>query len=181
MVIDQEVIDEMNVKLEESGVLEPIEKKGLMGYIEETLVAAPDGDASSGNSNLGEMQESLNQAKEIMNIVRQVTSYKAVAALAGVFLILMVALFFVTGRSFPATLSQTGSMVLLTGVIFGVPTVLCKAAPSVVTGILGKELGVDPLVMLICLYAGVKLLGFAGLLLSPLMAMLLTQVMKAAR
>ncbi len=47
--------------------------------------------------------------------------------------------------------------------------------------ILGKELGVDPLVMLICLYAGVKLLGFAGLLLSPLMAMLLTQVMKAAR
>ena len=152
VVIDQEAVEQMNVKLEESGILKPIEEKGLMTYIEETLVEEPSidgavgGDSSTGNSSTGNsgannMKESLTKAKEIMNIVRQVTSYKAVAVLAAVFVLLLVALFFVTGRSFPATLSQTGSMVLLTGVIFGVPTILCKAAPALVNSLLGKDLG----------------------------------------
>ena len=152
VVIDQEVVEQMNVKLEESGILQPIEEKGLMTYIEETLVEEPSidgavgggsstGNSSNSNSGANNMKESLTKAKEIMNIVRQVTSYKAVAVLAAVFVLLLVALFFVTGRSFPATLSQTGSMVLLTGVIFGVPTILCKAAPALVNSLLGKDVG----------------------------------------
>lgn len=41
----------------------------------------------------------------------------------------------------------------------------------------GKELGLDPLVTLIALYAGFRLWGFAGMILSPLLAM---TVVKAA-
>lgn len=36
--------------------------------------------------------------------------------------------------------------------------------------LLGKELGLDPLVTLIAMYAGVKLFGFLGMLLAPLLA-----------
>lgn len=155
VVLDAKAIENVDTALKESGILEPIEDQGLMGYIEQSLVEKPDmedsdsvGGSSSGSSSSGgssggmtDMQESLAEAKQIMSLVRQVTSYKAVALLAGVFVMLVVALFFVTGRSFPATLSQTGSMLLVTGVIFLIPTVLCQVAPGLVTGILGKELG----------------------------------------
>lgn len=156
VVLDAKAIENVDTALKESGILEPIEDQGLMGYIEQSLVEKPDmedsdsvggGSSSGSNSSSGssggmtDMQESLAEAKQIMSLVRQVTSYKTVALLAGVFVMLVVALFFVTGRSFPATLSQTGSMLLVTGVIFLIPTVLCQVAPGLVTGILGKELG----------------------------------------
>lgn len=41
----------------------------------------------------------------------------------------------------------------------------------------GRELGLDPLVTLIALYAGFKLWGFAGMLLLPLLAMTTTQML----
>jgi len=158
VVLDAKAIENVDTALKESGILEPIEDQGLMGYIEQSLVEKPDmedsdsvgggSNSSSGNNSssgssggMTDMQESLAEAKQIMSLVRQVTSYKAVALLAGVFVMLVIALFFVTGRSFPATLSQTGSMLLVTGVIFLIPTVLCQVAPGLVTGILGKELG----------------------------------------
>lgn len=147
IVIDQEALEELDTKLEESGILEPIEENGLMGYIEQTMTespapdTAPDGEVGGSIGGTQESMNNMNKAKEIMNILRQVTSYEAVAVLGGAFVLLMVLLFFVTRRSFPATLSQTGSMLMLTGVIFCVPTVLCKVAPALVTGILGKELG----------------------------------------
>lgn len=40
--------------------------------------------------------------------------------------------------------------------------------------LVGKELGLDPLITLIALYAGYKLWGFAGMLLSPLVAVVAT-------
>lgn len=42
--------------------------------------------------------------------------------------------------------------------------------------LIGKELGIDPLVTLICIYAGFRLFGFMGLLLAPILAMILTQI-----
>ena len=45
--------------------------------------------------------------------------------------------------------------------------------------LLGKELGLDPLVMLMAMYAGYKLLGLAGMLLSPLLAVGVVRLIKA--
>ena len=42
--------------------------------------------------------------------------------------------------------------------------------------LLGKELGLDPLVTLLAIYVGYRLLGFPGLILAPLVAVVLTQV-----
>lgn len=44
--------------------------------------------------------------------------------------------------------------------------------------LLGKELGLDPLVTLVCIYAGFRLWGIGGMLLSPILAMAITQVSK---
>lgn len=45
--------------------------------------------------------------------------------------------------------------------------------------LIGKELGIDPLLTLVAMYAGFRLLGIAGLLLSPLMAMTITQTVRS--
>ena len=47
--------------------------------------------------------------------------------------------------------------------------------------LLGKELGLDPLVTLVCIYAGFRLWGIWGMLLMPILAMGLTQVQKDIR
>jgi sporulation integral membrane protein YtvI len=44
--------------------------------------------------------------------------------------------------------------------------------------LLGKELGLDPLVTLICIYAGFRLWGLGGMLLAPILAMAITQISK---
>lgn len=43
--------------------------------------------------------------------------------------------------------------------------------------LLGKELGLDPLVTLLSIYAGYQLLGLAGMLLAPLVALILTKLL----
>jgi sporulation integral membrane protein YtvI len=44
--------------------------------------------------------------------------------------------------------------------------------------LLGKELGLDPLVTLMAMYAGYKLLGLVGMILSPLLAVAVVRLMK---
>lgn len=44
--------------------------------------------------------------------------------------------------------------------------------------LLGKELGLDPLVTLVCIYAGFRLWGLGGMLLAPILAMAITQIGK---
>ena len=46
---------------------------------------------------------------------------------------------------------------------------------------LGKSLGLDPLVTLVAIYAGLKLWGIAGLLLAPILALTATQILKQVR
>jgi predicted PurR-regulated permease PerM len=43
--------------------------------------------------------------------------------------------------------------------------------------LLGKELGLDPLVTLLSIYAGYRLLGLPGMLLAPLLAVVLTKLL----
>lgn len=44
--------------------------------------------------------------------------------------------------------------------------------------LLGKELGLDPLLTLIAIYAGLKLFGFVGMLLAPLLALLAVRLLQ---
>ena len=44
--------------------------------------------------------------------------------------------------------------------------------------LLGRELGLDPLVTLVCIYAGFRLWGLGGMLLAPILAMTITQISK---
>ena len=43
--------------------------------------------------------------------------------------------------------------------------------------LLGKELGLDPLVTLLSIYAGYRLLGLSGMILAPLIALIITKLM----
>lgn len=45
--------------------------------------------------------------------------------------------------------------------------------------LVGKQLGLDPLVTLIALYAGYRLWGFGGMILAPMLAVSITQMIKA--
>jgi predicted PurR-regulated permease PerM len=44
--------------------------------------------------------------------------------------------------------------------------------------LVGKELGLDPLVTLFSVYAGLRLLGIGGMLLAPFAAMVATQLIR---
>ena len=44
--------------------------------------------------------------------------------------------------------------------------------------LIGKHLGLDPLVTLMALYAGFKLFGLPGMLLSPMLAVAVTQLIE---
>ena len=61
-------------------------------------------------------------------------------------------------------------------VLFSAATVL---RTTLEPRLLGKHLGLDPLVTLISMYLGYRLLGFAGLLLSPMVAVTGVQIFKA--
>lgn len=62
-------------------------------------------------------------------------------------------------------------LLVIYGVIWLIRSVL---EPKLV----GKELGLDPLVTLIAIYAGFRLLGLAGLLIAPVLAMAMTQLIR---
>ena len=47
--------------------------------------------------------------------------------------------------------------------------------------LVGRQLGLDPLVTLICLYAGYKLLGMAGMLLAPMLAVAATRMASSGK
>ena len=60
------------------------------------------------------------------------------------------------------------------------------AAVAVVRSVLeprlvGQQLGLDPLVTLAALYAGYRLWGFVGMILAPMLAVMVTQIVKADR
>lgn len=142
IIINQEALDMVDTMLEESGILEPLEEQGLMGYIEQSMVGEENPelpDAESGEDSQGSQENPVTEAKQIMEIVRTATSYEAIAALGGVFVVLMLLLFVVTRFSVPATLADTGVVLLLTGLIYGLPTAACLFAPEVVGGMLGEQ------------------------------------------
>ena len=92
-------------------------------------------------NDIGQPSSPMEMMNEIMELVRTATSYTTVAILGAMFLLLLVLLFFVTGRSIPATLADTGVVLTLTGLIFSAPTALCLFNQSLWIGILGGTVG----------------------------------------
>lgn len=159
--INQEALDIVDAALEESGVLKPMEEEGqgLLEYIQQSLAAGQkpdlpedgesgivgdgvtDGGIGGGTDNtVGEVNP-MESVTMIMEIIRTATSYETVMVLAGAFVLLMLLLFLVTGFSFPATLADTGVVLLLVGLIFGAPAAICLNAPDLVHAILPQPIG----------------------------------------
>ena len=145
--ITDEALDVVDQVIEDSGFLEPIEENGLMGYIQQSM-GIPEGDSSSGDSTIGgssgnpmipggdsQMMQDMLALQQAMEIIRKVTSYTALAILAGVMAFLMLLLFFVNG-GVCAMLSQTGVILTLTGLIFSAPAVLCQTQPALLMQLL---------------------------------------------
>lgn len=135
LVITEEEISFVEEALEESGVLDPIQENGLMGFIEEQTKSTYTDEETGEVIEVDGMQE----VKEIMEIVRTVTSVEAVAILGGVFLLLMALVFLVTRFSFPATLADTGVVLTLVGLIFSAPANLCQNQPEVLLNLFDGE------------------------------------------
>ena len=137
--INDEALEIVDQVIEESGFLEPIEEEGLMGYIQQSMgVVSPEGDSATGTPGISggnEMMESMQTIQQAMEIVRNVTSYTALAILAGVMAFLMLLLFFVNG-GISAMLSQTGVILTLTGLIFSAPAMVCQTQPALLTDLL---------------------------------------------
>ena len=67
---------------------------------------------------------------------------------------------------------------------FGLLGLYCAAAVTrtvMEPRLVGKQLGLDPLVTLIALYAGFRLFGIVGMILAPLIAVTVTQLMELSR
>lgn len=148
VVINQEAKDAVSAMLAENEILEPLKEDGLMGYIEKTMDASqkPGFDGDDGSITDGsDMENVLGAGSEVgsvrwtMNLVRTATSYEAVAVLAGAFVLLMLLLFTVNRFSFPVTLADTGVVLLLTGLLYGLPTAVCLYAPEMVAAMLGGQ------------------------------------------
>ena len=203
--INQEALDAVDTMLEESGILEPIEEQGLMDYIMENIenpvlpespdVENPDTDNAPNTPNIPNnpdgkpgdygstgtvgTQDSFGSITQIMELVRTATSYSTVAILGGIFALLLILLFFVTGRSFPATLANTGVVLLLTGLIFGVPTALCVFDPMTVHLLLGD--GVAGIVCLIFSAASTVNFTILGVGFSLIVASIVVKIILSVR
>lgn len=147
IVITQETVDFVGALLEETEILEPLKEDGLLGYIEKTMTEsqqpapAPEGgvvDKDDTDLEAFGTETTDLSVVQIMEMIRMATSYETVAVLAGAFVLMMLLLFVVTHFSFPATMADTGVVLLLVGLIFGLPTAVCLYNPQMVGAMLGE-------------------------------------------
>ena len=160
LVITEEEISFVEDALEQSGMLEPIQENGLMGFIEQqTMGTAPDGE----NTIVGEsnsMMEGMQTAREIIDVIRTATSFETVAILGAIFLVLLVLLFLVTGFSFPATFADTGIVLTLVGLIFSAPATLCLTQPALLAAMLDPTIaGIVSSIVLASAWVNYTVLG----------------------
>lgn len=160
VTIDEEALEAVDTMLEESQILAPIEEEGLLNYVQQSMTGTPapenpqgttapggsQDDSQSGDTGIGSGSQlpsasPMGSISQIMELVRTATSYTTVAILGGIFALLLVLLFFVTGRSFPATLADTGVVLTLVGLIFSAPTAVCMFNPQLCSSLLGDMAG----------------------------------------
>ena len=127
--ITEEQIQEIQEALEEVKVFDELEEKGFMGVLEETLAGpTPEGDfAKPGTDAAGNITGSVSsplvRVKQILSYIRMATSNIAIICIAGAFVVLFL-LLWLTNFTLPKTLSDTGIVLLVTGLILCVPTAL---------------------------------------------------------
>lgn len=195
VTITEDQLQMVEDALEKVEIFDQLEEQGLMGVIEQSMSGdsstggntsgegssteddpehVPDDDqpGSSGGSNSGSSGnttlDSLNQVKQIMEIIRQVTADSAIAAIAGVFVALFL-LLFLTNFTLPKTLSDTGIVLTVAGLILSAPNLLYStgvlhvilAEQTAILGVLGGILSAIQVVHFSILGAGVVLIVLA--------------------
>ncbi len=181
LVITEEEIAYVEDALEESGVLEPIQENGLMGFIEQqTMGTAPDEEQGSNSVSGGsQMMNSMQAAKEIMALVRTATSFETVAILGAAFLVLLVLLFLVTGFSFPATFADTGIVLTLVGLIFSAPAMVFTTQSQLIASMLDPTVaGIASSIILASAWVNYTVLGVGVAL---IVAAIVIKIVQCAR
>lgn len=157
IVITEEQKDMVSQVVEDSGVLDAIEKDGLLGVIEQ-MTTVPDTDApgsgegsDSGNGDaqapskpnaggLGGMMETITMIREALEMFRQVASTQNLLICIGVFLFMSLLVFFLNNMGIPGTLVGMGIPVLLVGGLYSAPSIIAVNAPDMIIGMLAENM-----------------------------------------
>ena len=128
--ITEEHTEALKQIVEDTGILEQVQEQGIMGIL---------GSVGGGLMDPGMMQQ-MQQIQMAVEIVRQVTSYTAIAAVGLIFLALAAILFCTTQFSWPATLADCGVVLMLASAIFVIPSTVFTNSPELVTELLGNPM-----------------------------------------
>ena len=128
--ITEEHTEALKQIVEDTGILEQVQEQGIMGIL---------GSVGGGLMDPGMMQQ-MQQIQMAVEIVRQVTSYTAIAAVGLIFLALAAILFCTTQFSWPATLADCGVVLMLASAIFVIPSTVLTNSPELVTELLGNPM-----------------------------------------
>jgi hypothetical protein len=155
IVITEEQKQMVTQVVEQSGVLDAIEKDGLLGVMEQ-MSAIPDTDAptvgegdkgdnaptSKPNAGgLGGMMETVKMIRETLEMFRQVASTQNLLICIGVFLFMSLLLFFLNGCGIPGTLTGMGIPVFLAGAIYSAPSIIAVNASDMIMELLSEMEG----------------------------------------
>lgn len=128
--ITEEHTEALKQIVEDTGILEQVQEQGIMGIL---------GSVGGGLMDPGMMQQ-MQQIQMAVEIVRQVTSCTAIAAVGLIFLALAAILFCTTQFSWPATLADCGVVLMLASAIFVIPSTVFTNSPELVTELLGNPM-----------------------------------------
>ena len=128
--ITEEHTEALKQIVEDTGILEQVQEQGIMGIL---------GSVGGGLMDPGMMQQ-MQQIQMAVEIVRQVTSYTAIAAVGLIFLAMAAILFCTTQFSWPATLADCGVVLMLASAIFVIPSTVFTNSPELVTELLGNPM-----------------------------------------
>ena len=178
VTITDQQINEIQEVLDEVPIFAQIEENGLAGVVENILAGGsgnpgettPDGETIPGDETVpgeaGGTLGALQQIRELMAIIRTITSDTVLFALIGAFAALFL-LVFLANFTLPKTLADTGIVLTFAGLILSAPNfvfisgVLPAVLPaelSDILGIAGSVLGVIGIVHYSILGAGTGLI-----------------------
>ncbi len=122
--ITEEQLQEIEGALEKVEIFDDFAEKGFMGTIKESL--AEEGIDSDLGGILGDAASGGSLFDDIFSFIPKVTSNAAIASIFGTFLVLFL-LLWLTNFTIPKTLSDTGIVLLINGLILCAPIMLDNA------------------------------------------------------
>ena len=131
--ITEEHTEALKQLVEDTGILEQVQEQGIMGILGSM---GGNGGEEGGIAGPG-MSEQMQTIQRAVELVRQITSYDAIAAVWVIFLALAAILFCTTQFSWPATLADCGIVLMLASSILVIPSVICINSPDLVISLVG--------------------------------------------